>query len=417
VGDRAAERAGLRPLDVDVDPLVVAGGVGEQVHLLLGDLDVLAVAEVLADEAFSSSMPLIMRGAMRASMAPRRGPARTRDPDRAMVRACGGRRYESGTWVPTLLTDLLHAQPPSPTSRPSSTTVPATGPAHLRRARGAVEPPRARAARLGVRSRAPRSCGAARTRPASSRDGERGRKVGATAVPLNYRLSDEEAAYVTDHSDASIVYVDAEFAPLFSASAPIPKVQHVLVFDGAAPTGMRRARPAARWRRRAAPAPPDDPTEPGATMIYTSGTTGKPKGALRRRRRRARSRSAACSQFIGYRPDDVYLTTGPLYHSGPGGFMGIALALGQTVVVQRKFDPEDWLRLLETYRCTSTFAAPTPDPHDLQPARRGEGALRPVLDADHDRQRGAVELRPQAGSTWDFPPSRCSRCTAPPSWA
>ena len=33
------------------------------------------------------------------------------------------------------------------------------------------------------------------------------RKVGATAVPLNYRFSDEEAAYVTDHSDAVVVYV------------------------------------------------------------------------------------------------------------------------------------------------------------------------------------------------------------------
>src|SRR5687768_8308931 len=29
------------------------------------------------------------------------------------------------------------------------------------------------------------------------------RKLGVTAVPLNYRLSDEEAAYVTDHSDAT----------------------------------------------------------------------------------------------------------------------------------------------------------------------------------------------------------------------
>ena len=41
------------------------------------------------------------------------------------------------------------------------------------------------------------------------------RKIGATAVPLNYRLSDEEATYVTDHSDAVLVYVDAEFAPMF----------------------------------------------------------------------------------------------------------------------------------------------------------------------------------------------------------
>jgi fatty-acyl-CoA synthase/long-chain acyl-CoA synthetase len=40
--------------------------------------------------------------------------------------------------------------------------------------------------------------------------------------------------------------------------------------------------------------------------------------------------------------------------------MRSAQAMGQTIVLQHKFDPEDWLRLLETYRCTSTFAAPTP---------------------------------------------------------
>ena len=50
MGDGAAERSGLGPLDVDVDPLVVAGGVGEQVDLLLGHLVPLAVAQVLADE-------------------------------------------------------------------------------------------------------------------------------------------------------------------------------------------------------------------------------------------------------------------------------------------------------------------------------------------------------------------------------
>ncbi len=38
------------------------------------------------------------------------------------------------------------------------------------------------------------------------------RKIGSTAVPLNYRLSDEEAAYVIDHCDATTVYIDAEFA-------------------------------------------------------------------------------------------------------------------------------------------------------------------------------------------------------------
>ena len=70
------------------------------------------------------------------------------------------------------------------------------------------------------------------------------RKLGVTAVPLNYRLSDEEATYVTDHSDANIVYVDVEFAPMFERiRGQLPKVDHFLVFDGAAsaagvPDGM-----------------------------------------------------------------------------------------------------------------------------------------------------------------------------------
>ena len=55
-------------------------------------------------------------------------------------------------------------------------------------------------------------------------------------------------------------------------------------------------------------------------MIYTSGTTGKPKGALRRGVADP-VQLVAMLQFIGYSPDDIYITTGPLYHSGPSGFM------------------------------------------------------------------------------------------------
>ncbi len=185
------------------------------------------------------------------------------------------------------------------------------------------------------------------------------RKLGATAVPLNYRLSDEEAAFVTDHCDATIVYVDAEFAPMFERiRAEIPQVRHILVFDGDVPAGMSNA------DERAAAASVEPPVvaetaDVGATMIYTSGTTGKPKGALRRSGIDP-TQTVALVTLIGYGPDDVYLTTGPLYHSGPGGFMVIGQAMGQTVVVQRKFDPVDWLRLVDAYKVTSTFAAPTP---------------------------------------------------------
>ena len=185
------------------------------------------------------------------------------------------------------------------------------------------------------------------------------RKLGVTAVPLNYRLSDEEAAYVTDHSDATIVYVDSEFAPMFERiRGELPKVEHYLVFDGAVPADMIAIDPLIDAASTGEPEIPEG-TEAGATMIYTSGTTGKPKGALRRGTTGG-EQAVAMMMLIGYTPHDVYVPTGPLYHSGPGGFMAIAQALGQTTVLQRKFIPEDWLRLVEKYKVTSTFSAPTP---------------------------------------------------------
>ncbi len=188
------------------------------------------------------------------------------------------------------------------------------------------------------------------------------RKIGSTAVPINYRLSDDEAAYVVDHCDASVVFVDAEFAELFARiRSELPKVSSVVVFDGAPLAGMEpgddliAAAATSEW---VAPAH-SDVVSAAATMIYTSGTTGKPKGAFRRNAADPQQ-GAALGKFIGYRLDDVYITTGPLYHSGPGGFMASALAMGQTIVLQHKFDPEDWLRLVDTYHPTSTFSAPTP---------------------------------------------------------
>lgn len=185
------------------------------------------------------------------------------------------------------------------------------------------------------------------------------RKLGVTAVPLNYRLSDDEAAYVTDHSDATVVYVDAEYAGIFARiRQKLPKVKQVLVFGGTALNEMNSADDLMLSASGDEPSVPLD-HQPGGTLIYTSGTTGKPKGALRTSSGSA-EQGAALLAHIGYSTDDIYITTGPLYHSGPGGFMATAQAIGQTVVLQRKFDPVDWLRLVDAYKASSTFSAPTP---------------------------------------------------------
>ena len=188
--------------------------------------------------------------------------------------------------------------------------------------------------------------------------GHAARKVGAVSVPLNYRLTPIEAAFVVDDCDARIAVIDAEFVSLFEAiREQIPRVEHVLVFAGSPGDGMISVE---ELMREAPDARLDLMEESSSgSMIYTSGTTGKPKGAVRRSPGDP-DQVTAMLDHIGYRPDDVYMTTGPLYHSGPGGFLGLATLLGNTAVLQRDFDEIDWLRLVEKYRVTSTFSAPTP---------------------------------------------------------
>jgi acyl-CoA synthetase (AMP-forming)/AMP-acid ligase II len=183
------------------------------------------------------------------------------------------------------------------------------------------------------------------------------RKLGAVAVPLNYRLTPEEALYVINHSDAEIAYVDAEYAGLFATLRDrLDKIKHVLAVGGAAPDGMLGD----DFIAAASDQPPElteDEVAAGGTMIYTSGTTGKPKGAVRKAAPPGAA-AIALVGLLGYTPDDVYLTSGPLYHSGPLAFMAIGFGFGQTIVLQRKFDPEDWLRLVDAYKVSSTFSAP-----------------------------------------------------------
>jgi fatty-acyl-CoA synthase/long-chain acyl-CoA synthetase len=188
------------------------------------------------------------------------------------------------------------------------------------------------------------------------------RKAGAVAVPLNYRLTSVEASYVIDNSDATVVLFDVEqVAQLEPAREHCPKVAGWIAFrehgGSTVPSWARSMEELAASAPATAPQV-DLTSATGATMIYTSGTTGKPKGALRSQTNL--EAALALWTLIGYQPGDVYLTTGPLYHSGPLGFMAPIQMLGGTVVVQRRFDPEDWLRLVERHRVTTTFSAPTP---------------------------------------------------------
>jgi acyl-CoA synthetase (AMP-forming)/AMP-acid ligase II len=185
------------------------------------------------------------------------------------------------------------------------------------------------------------------------------RKAGLGSVPLSYRFTAEEMQYVVDNSDSTFVLVDAEQAPLLaSVRDRLPKVREIVVFGGDAPDGFLR------WDELLAASPETEPPESEAgdfsnSMIYTSGTTGHPKGATRSKGVDPETVLALLME-LRYQPgNEVHITTGPLYHSGPLMFATLAHSTGGNIVVLRRFDPSAWLRLVAEHRATNTFSAPT----------------------------------------------------------
>lgn len=220
------------------------------------------------------------------------------------------------------------------------------------------------------------------------------RKICVTSVAINYRLTDGEAAFVLNDSDAVVAWVDSEYADRFATIRErAPKLREVVVFGGPATAGQRGH---VDYLRPHSDAPPDIDTggEKPATMHYTSGTTGRPKGAVRGTTGRVDQGKELPNMLdlIGYGPGDVYIVTGPLYHSGPGEMATLSSMLGNTIVVQRRFDPEDWLRLIEKYQVTIVYSAPTP-------IRRVVGLPTAVKDR---YDRSSVKIGMAAAAPWTF---------------
>src|SRR4029078_8404504 len=60
-----------------------------------------------------------------------------------------------------------------------------------------------------------------------------------------------------------------------------------------------------------------------------------------------------------YREGQIYLSPAPLYHSAPQGATGLTIRSGGTVVVMERFDPEEYLQLVERYHVTHSQLVPT----------------------------------------------------------
>jgi fatty-acyl-CoA synthase len=102
---------------------------------------------------------------------------------------------------------------------------------------------------------------------------------------------------------------------------------------------------------------PPPPAEKGRVVILTSGTTGTPKGATRKQ---PDSLEPVASLFskIPLHARETTMIAAPMFHSWGFAHFTLALPLASTLVLRRKFDPEETLRATAQHRATALALVP-----------------------------------------------------------
>jgi long-chain acyl-CoA synthetase len=195
-------------------------------------------------------------------------------------------------------------------------------------------------------------------------------QLGAYAVPVNWHFKPEEINYILEDSAARVLIGHADMLHQLRDAIPTgvnvlsiatpPEISANYKIDPDHLATPDFAIDLENWLARHRPF--DGPARPQPqNMIYTSGTTGHPKGVRRNAPTPEQSASSERMRALiyGLQPGARALVPGPLYHSAPNSFGLRAGRLGGALVLMPRFDPEEFLRLVETERIDTIFMVPT----------------------------------------------------------
>jgi acyl-CoA synthetase (AMP-forming)/AMP-acid ligase II len=99
------------------------------------------------------------------------------------------------------------------------------------------------------------------------------------------------------------------------------------------------------------------PENKGRVVILTSGTTGSPKGA-QRKQPESLDPAAALFSKIPLHAGEPTMIAAPMFHSWGFVHFTLGMGLGSTLVLRRKFDPEDTLSATAQHECTALIVVP-----------------------------------------------------------
>jgi fatty-acyl-CoA synthase len=179
-------------------------------------------------------------------------------------------------------------------------------------------------------------------------------KLGAHALFLNTAFAGPQLAEVCEREQPRAIVYDEEFAGLIAGAAE----------------GRRRF---IAWSDSAGPPPGADlletliergdprdvvvPETKGRIVILTSGTTGTPKGA-NRKQPASLDPVAALIEKIPLRARGRTMIAAPLFHSWGLAHFILGIGLSSTLVLRRRFDPEDTLSAIDEHGATALIVVP-----------------------------------------------------------
>ncbi len=171
---------------------------------------------------------------------------------------------------------------------------------------------------------------------------------GRALVPINFRLTGDEIAYVVEHSGASVLLYDPDLA----GEVDTIKVAHRFCLDGTEDAALFAPAPAGAMPREWA-------ADENATcsVNYTSGTTARPKG-VQLTQRNCWLNAATFGWHTGVSDRDVLMHTLPMFHCNGWGMPYAVTGMGGMHVIQRRIDGEEILSRIEEHAVTLLCGAP-----------------------------------------------------------
>ncbi|RJO76914.1 long-chain-fatty-acid--CoA ligase [Nocardia panacis] len=183
--------------------------------------------------------------------------------------------------------------------------------------------------------------------------------LGALAVPVNFRLTPPEVAYIAADSGARAIVTDTALRPLAAAvRAERPELTSCFVIGGPSGDGMLGFEEALAEGGEPH-APLDIPEDTPSLVMYTSGTTGSPKGAVLSHAN-MNAQALTCIRALQMDQDGIGLCASPLFHIAGLGSLAPAFLLGAKTVLHPlgAFDAGEYLDALERERASSAFCVP-----------------------------------------------------------